>query len=558
MLFSLNCFFFFFFFFFFFSIYFYEFNIVVLYEWVLFDMNGFNLTLLLLFDWISLIFMSLVFLISGCVLFYSIGYMMGDKMFIRFFYFVFMFILSMIFFILIPDLISILIGWDGLGLISYCLVIYYQNSLSMISGLLTVLINRFGDVFLILSIGFFFNFGCWHFFLYNFFFDIDLNIFIYLILFTSFTSSAQFPFSFWLPCAMAAPTPVSSLVHSSTLVTSGIYLLIRFNIYLMNFNTYFLMYISLLTMFMSSLNALLENDLKKIIAFSTLSQLGFMFFVLSMGCLTLCFIHLLIHAIFKSLLFLCSGYFIHCFFGNQDIRFMGGLLFQCPYVSSCFFISLLCLCGFPFFSGFYSKDFILEFFYLFESSNLIFFFFLLSVFLTFMYSIRLIYYLFYCESFFFPLISFKYSLYMNLSMIFLYMFSLGFGSLLYWLFIDFIFFVDFSFKMLPLFIMFFSLFLCFNFLKNTFLLNSGYLVFFFSSMFYMNYFSSSFFLKRFFSFSMVCMNLIDNGWLEYFLTGGLISLLNWFSKNFSLFFLNSFYIYMVSFFIYIFFFLLFF
>ena len=175
--------------------------------------------------------------------------------------------------------------------------------------------------------------------------------------------------------AMAAPTPVSSLVHSSTLVTSGVYLLIRFNFYLYYFDTFFLILISLITMFISGFNACIENDLRKIIAFSTLRQLGFIFFILSFGSLTICFLHLLIHAVFKSLLFLCSGFFIHCFLGNQDIRFMGGLVIQCPYISSCFCVCFMCLCGFPFFSGFYSRDFVIELVVLRELRFIYFFFF---------------------------------------------------------------------------------------------------------------------------------------------------------------------------------------
>nr|YP_010235828.1 NADH dehydrogenase subunit 5 [Youtuus erythrus]QTD82446.1 NADH dehydrogenase subunit 5 [Youtuus erythrus] len=548
MLFSLNCFFFFFFFFFF-----YENNIIFFFEWMIFEMNGSLFTLVFLFDWISMIFMSFVFLISGSVLFYSIGYMSSDKNFVRFFYFVFMFILMMIFFIMIPDLVCILLGWDGLGLVSYCLVIYYQNNMSMYSGMITVLMNRFGDVFLILGIGLFFNFGSWHFFLYNDFYDLNSNYLIYLILFASFTSSAQFPFCFWLPSAMAAPTPVSSLVHSSTLVTSGVFLIIRFNNYLFYFNTFFLMYISLITMFISGMNAFLENDLKKIIAFSTLSQLGFMFFILSLGCLTLCFIHLLIHAIFKSLLFLCSGYFIHCFFGNQDIRYMGGLVNQCPYVSSCFFISLLCLCGFPFFSGFYSKDFVLELLYLSELSYLIFFFFIFSVVLTLIYSIRLIYYMFYSDIFFFPLLTFKYSFYMNLSMFFLYMFSLFIGSFLYWLFVDFIFFVDLFMKMLPVYMMIFLFFFFFNFLDNLYLFCNFFVCYFFGSMVYLNYFSTGFFIYRFFSFGLFYMNIVDNGWFEYFISGGLLGFLSWFYCLLMEFFNNSFYFFMIFFFFFFFF-----
>nr|QWS05454.1 NADH dehydrogenase subunit 5 [Zecheuna tonkinensis] len=536
MMFSLNIFFFFFFF-----------------EWFIFSLNSSSFTLIFLFDWISLIFMSFVFLISGCVLFYSIGYMSGDLNFIRFFFFVFMFILSMVFFIMMPDMICMLLGWDGLGLISYCLVIYYQNSVSLSSGLVTLYMNRFGDVFLIMCIGWLINFGSWHFLFYINFFDSYFFYFIYLILFASFTKSAQFPFCFWLPSAMAAPTPVSSLVHSSTLVTSGVYLLIRFNYYIFYMDTFFLMFISLITMFLSGFSACVENDLKKIIAFSTLSQLSFMFIVLSFGSLILCFIHLLIHAIFKSMLFLCSGFFIHCFFGNQDIRFMGGLSIQCPYVSSCFCISLICLCGFPFFSGFYSKDFVIELIILSETSFFFFFLFCVSIGLTMVYSFRLVYYLFFSDSFFF--------LMLDLSMIIMYIFLCFFCffflylvvHLFFGLLIDFVYGVDFYLKYLPLLIFLFFSFISFNFLAKIFFFWSFFWFYFFSSMWFLSYFSTGFFLSRFFSINSFCFYLMDFGWTEYLISNGLLGFLNWVSFYSNKIFLNSFFFYMISFFLFFFF-----
>lgn len=234
-----------------------------------------------------------------------------------------------------------------------------------------------------------------------------------------------------MPSAIAAPTPVSSLVHSSTLVTSGVYLIIRFSYFINFFDTYILMLVSLITILISGLRACVEIDLKKVVAYSTLRQLGFIFFVLSFGSVTLCFLHLLIHAIFKSLLFLCSGYFIHCFMGNQDIRYMGGLIYQCPYVSSCFFISSLCLCGFPYFSGFYSKDFVIELILLRDLNFFYFLIFIFSVSLTLVYRFRLIYYLFFSDSFFFSFISFRYCFYINISLIILFFFSLFIGSFIF-------------------------------------------------------------------------------------------------------------------------------
>lgn len=179
-----------------------------------------------------------------------------------------------------------------------------------------------------------------------------------LIILAAITKSAQIPFSAWLPAAMAAPTPVSALVHSSTLVTAGVYLIIRFNSLLgVNF---VLFYLGSLTIFMSGLGANFEMDLKKIIALSTLSQLGVIIFILSLGLSELAFFHLLTHALFKSLLFLCAGGFIHRARDSQDIRFLGVSILDTPVSSLFFVICSFSLCGFPFLAGFYSKDLILE------------------------------------------------------------------------------------------------------------------------------------------------------------------------------------------------------
>nr|UVV36469.1 NADH dehydrogenase subunit 5 [Tettigometridae sp.] len=548
MMFCLNVFLFFF-FFFMNSIY------LFFFEYVIYINNGSYFTLVFFFDWVSLLFMSFVFLISGSVLLYSVGYMSCDLNIVRFFYLVFLFILSMIFFIMMPDLICLLLGWDGLGIISYLLVIYYQNNISLYSGLITIFINRLGDVFIILSIGFFFNFGSWHFFYYVDFLDFNIFFLIYFLMFSSFTKSAQFPFSFWLPLAMAAPTPVSSLVHSSTLVTSGLYLMIRFSHYVYYYDTFFLSYISLLTMFFSSFSAVMENDLKKIIAFSTLSQLSFMFFILSFGSISLCFSHLLIHAVFKSLLFLCSGYFIHCFFGSQDIRYMGGMVVQCPFVSSCFFVSLLSLMGFPFFSGFFSSDIVIEMFVLMHMNYVYFFFFSFCLGLTFMYSLRLMYYLFYSDSYFFSFVTFKYSFYMNFSLLFLFFSSLIFGSFIFWMFYDFFFFVGGWLSMLPFYSFFFFFF--FNFLFNFFYILNFFFFYFFGLIMFLNFFSSDCFMSLFFSVSSLSFYLVDVCWLEYFIFYGLKNFFYFFSFYLDKFILNYFKIYFFSFFFFIIFFIFF-
>nr|AFQ62150.1 NADH dehydrogenase subunit 5 [Noteridae sp. MJTNT-2012] len=363
-------------------------------EWGLVSLNSVDVIMSIYLDWMSLFFMGLVTYISSMVVYYSSEYMSGDYNMVRFILLVLMFVLSMLLLIVSPNLISILLGWDGLGLVSYCLVIYYQNYKSYNAGMITILMNRVGDVMLLLSISWMFNYGGWSFIFYLDFISQDyyMGLICFLVIIAGMTKSAQIPFSSWLPAAMAAPTPVSALVHSSTLVTAGVYLLIRFSSCISGFYGGFLLFISVLTMFMSGLGANYEYDLKKIIALSTLSQLGLMMSVLSMGYYKLAFFHLLTHAVFKALLFMCAGSIIHSVGDNQDIRFMGGLVSSMPFTCLFFNISNLALCGMPFLAGFYSKDLILEVVAMSNINMLIFFLFFLSTGLTVSYSFRLVYY----------------------------------------------------------------------------------------------------------------------------------------------------------------------
>nr|YP_010282272.1 NADH dehydrogenase subunit 5 [Layahima wuzhishana]UHM24922.1 NADH dehydrogenase subunit 5 [Layahima wuzhishana] len=364
-------------------------------EWELLGLNTSSIVMTILLDWMSLIFMSFVLFISSMVIYYSDDYMHGDENLNRFIILVLMFVLSMMFLIISPNLISILLGWDGLGLVSYCLVIYYQNVKSYNAGMITALTNRVGDVALLLSIAWMLNYGSWNYIYYLEYMKNDYQMFIiaWLVVLAAMTKSAQIPFSSWLPAAMAAPTPVSALVHSSTLVTAGVYLLIRFN--LLFVDTYLsklLLLLSVLTMFMAGVGANYEFDLKKIIALSTLSQLGLMMSILSMGYADLAFFHLLTHALFKALLFMCAGSIIHNMKNTQDIRLMGGLVKMMPLTCTCFNIANLALCGMPFLAGFYSKDLILEIVSLNSVNMLIYFLYFLSTGLTVCYSMRLTYY----------------------------------------------------------------------------------------------------------------------------------------------------------------------
>jgi len=364
-------------------------------EWEVVIINSLNIVITFLFDWISLIFMSLVLFISSLVIFYSKEYIREDKTINRFIIIVLIFVISIILLIISPNLIRILLGWDGLGLVSYCLVIYFQNEKSYNAGILTALSNRIGDVAFLLAIAWILNYGSW-----NYIYYIDLikedfciKIIGILVILAAITKRAQIPFSSWLPAAIAAPTPVSALVHSSTLVTAGVYLLIRFNSLLAGNNLgSFLLLISGLTIFMAGLGANFEFDLKKIIALSTLSQLGLIIRILSIGFPKLAFFHLLTHAMFKALLFICAGAIIHNIKNSQDIRFMGGLVYHIPITVACLNTANLALCGIPFLAGFYSKDLILETVLLGNLNIFSFFLYFFSTGLTVCYSFRLVFF----------------------------------------------------------------------------------------------------------------------------------------------------------------------
>nr|YP_009937379.1 NADH dehydrogenase subunit 5 [Trigonopterus jasminae]QNT26863.1 NADH dehydrogenase subunit 5 [Trigonopterus jasminae] len=372
-------------------------NLEVLLEYELLSFNSMSIEVALIFDWASLMFTSFVFLISSLIIVYSSEYMESDKHLNRFIYLMVLFVLSMMVVILSSNLVFILLGWDGLGLVSYALVIYYQNSKSYNAGMLTALSNRVGDASILVGIAFMMELGSWS---YASILEGQNNswgVLYFLSLFivlAAMTKSAQIPFSAWLPAAMAAPTPVSSLVHSSTLVTAGVYLLFRFSSLLAQPAGEGFVYFSLLTMFMAGLGANLEFDLKKIIALSTLSQLGMMMVIFFLGEKDLAFFHLLMHALFKALLFMCAGVIIHSVGGHQDIRYMGGLVQPFPITCACFCVSSFSLCGLPFLSGFYSKDLVAEAVSMTSGSWVIYLLFFISIGLTVSYSVRLLVYVF--------------------------------------------------------------------------------------------------------------------------------------------------------------------
>nr|UCC46046.1 NADH dehydrogenase subunit 5 [Microdeuterus sp. HEM078] len=507
------------------GLYFILFNYMLFVDWESLSLNSSSLLMTLVFDWMSLIFMGCVLFISSMVVLYSSVYMSHDLYKTRFLYLVLLFILSMMLLILSPNLISILLGWDGLGLVSYCLVIYFNNWKSYNSGMLTVLTNRIGDVCILISISWFFNTGGWN-FIYYMNYNYDWYLWIVLLLIVgSFTKSAQIPFSSWLPAAMAAPTPVSALVHSSTLVTAGVYLLIRWSNFILNLDLSFFLLLSCLTMFMSGLGASFEYDLKKIIALSTLSQLGMMMSILFIGYSYLSYFHLLCHAFFKALLFLCAGLIIHVMNDSQDIRYMGYLFNYLPYTCTCFCISSLSLCGIPFLTGFYSKDFILEF-SVYSSFNLfIYILYFISVGFTACYSLRLVYYCMSGYNGLFVYRGYHEDSFMMSSMFLLTLLSVCFGSSMSWLVFSYPEFLLFSSldKMMPLFFVIMGSWLGYEFsllFYNDSLngLSSPLLISFLGSMWFMPFFSTYILSNSFMSLSKNYFNFMDHGWGEYLMS----------------------------------------
>nr|YP_010022227.1 NADH dehydrogenase subunit 5 [Fistulobalanus albicostatus]QOL12330.1 NADH dehydrogenase subunit 5 [Fistulobalanus albicostatus] len=513
------------------------------FSWVIFSWGSTDVNMIFLFDWVSVMFLSFVLFISGSVFYYSGEYMEGELNLSRFIFLLGGFVGSMGLLIFSPNLISILLGWDGLGLVSYCLVIYYQNYKSLNAGTLTVLSNRVGDVLILLGIVWMINFGDWSFvaWLGN---SESLYLTSALIVLASLTKSAQIPFSAWLPAAMAAPTPVSSLVHSSTLVTAGIYLVIRLGWVYDFWMNELLMIVSVMTMFMAGLGACFEFDLKKIIALSTLSQLGLMMYSLSLGLVKVALFHLLMHALFKALLFMSSGCIIHGFKGWQDIRMMGNMMVSLPFISSCFVISNLALSGMPFLAGFYSKDMILELSLMGEVNLLSLFLLFLSTGLTVSYTFRLIYYLVRRD---FVLsgscnLSDGWGVMMK-SCVGLTIFSVFFGSLISWLVMDVIsIIIPVFLKNLTLMVCILGTFLGFFMSQSSYSfskLKFSFAIWFSGSMWFLPYISSQPMVFAPLKLGSEIMKFGDMGWLEFLGGQGLSGYINTLSSKIQFMSMNN-------------------
>ena len=382
------------------------------YNWI--SIDGLNISIGYLIDKFSSVMLSVVLLISFVVHIYSIGYMKEEKDFKRFFSYIALFTFSMILLVMSNNLIQLFIGWEGVGLSSYLLIgFFYKKDSAIKANLKAFLINRIGDMFFIIGIVMiyalfdsfdykiiFSNVNYTNFENLDTFFSLDYIDFACLFLFIgAMAKSAQIPLHVWLPDSMEGPTPISALIHAATMVTAGIFMVARLSpLYeLANITTNFILVTGASTALLIGLIAIFENDIKKIIAYSTISQLGYMVSALGISAYSVSFFHLFTHAFFKALLFLCAGSVIMSLHHNQDITKMGGLRSKLPVTHACFLIGTLCIIGFPFTSGFFSKDLILEIM-LYENSMITFIAYtmlLLGSLVTTIYSLRLLFTVFY-------------------------------------------------------------------------------------------------------------------------------------------------------------------
>jgi len=368
-----------------------------------------------IFDSLTFIMLILVLIVSLIVHIYSSEYMEFDIHFIRFLSLLSLFTFFMFFLVTSTNFIQLFFGWEGVGLCSYLLVNFWFTRIQANkSSFKAMLVNRFGDIsllFLICLLYFFFQTTDFiiifslikYYFNYSFIiFGLNIyinNIIVILLIIAATGKSAQLFLHTWLPDAMEGPTPVSALIHAATMVTAGIFLIIRFS-FLIEYSFIGLLIIlilGVLTSFFSGLFALVQFDLKKIIAYSTCSQLGFMMIACGLSRYDIALFHLFNHGFFKALLFLSSGSIIHALNDEQDIRKMGCLIFFLPFTYLCFFLGTFALIGFPFLTGFFSKEAILTVFFFKKDIYLYILYFLtiISVMFTSIYSFRLLLYVFF-------------------------------------------------------------------------------------------------------------------------------------------------------------------
>jgi NADH-quinone oxidoreductase subunit L len=381
----------------------------LIFNWI--SSGDFHVNWSIVVDPLTSVMLVVVSLISSIIHFYSIGYMSHDPYKTRFMAYLSLFTFAMLTLVTADNFLQLFFGWEGVGLCSYLLIgFWYKKPSANSAAIKAFVVNRVGDfgfaigIFLI-----FFFYGTVNYhevfqqtplFIQKqvIFLGIEVNLItlICLLLFLgAMGKSAQIFLHTWLPDAMEGPTPVSALIHAATMVTAGVFLVVKcsplFEYSQIALNV--VATVGMMTAFFAATVALVQNDIKKIVAYSTCSQLGYMFFAAGVGAYHVAIFHLFTHAFFKALLFLGSGCVIHSFDDEQDIRSMGGVWKKIPYTYTLMVIGTLALTGFPFLSGYYSKDAIIEFAYL-KGSNIGYYAAAVGIFtalLTAIYSWRLVF-----------------------------------------------------------------------------------------------------------------------------------------------------------------------
>ena len=357
----------------------YEENIVIA-KWI--NSGSLNVNWSMLIDPLSAVMLVVVTSISSLVHIYSIGYMSHDPHKPRFMAYLSLFTFAMLMLVTSDNFVQLFFGWEGVGLCSYFLIgFWFKKESANAAAIKAFVVNRVGDFGFALGIFLiFYLFGTVNYsevfqqiptvidkkLLFLGFEIKSIDLICLLLFIGAMGKSAQILLHTWLPDAMEGPTPVSALIHAATMVTAGVFLVVRcspiyeYSPFILNLITV----VGMTTAFFAATVALVQTDIKKIIAYSTCSQLGYMFFAAGVGAYNVAMFHLFTHAFFKALLFLGSGSVIHAFKDEQDINKMGGVWKKLPYTYALMIIGTLALTGFPFLSGFYSKDAIIEFAYL--------------------------------------------------------------------------------------------------------------------------------------------------------------------------------------------------
>ena len=374
---------------------------IFLFDWI--NAGDLRIPLSFLVDPLSSIMLLIITGVGFLIHVYSIGYMHSDEGFGKYFSYLNLFIFFMLLLVLGSNYIVMFIGWEGVGLCSYLLIgFWFTNASYATAAKKAFVINRIGDLGFLLAV----------FLIYTTFGSVEFSkvfplaanllpghtpiILITLFLFIGACGkSAQLPLYTWLPDAMAGPTPVSALIHAATMVTAGVYMIARSNILfdLAPVIQHLITIVGLATAVLGALIALTQTDIKKVLAYSTVSQLGYMFIGLGVGAYDGAFFHVITHAFFKALLFLCAGSVIHAMHHEQDMRHMGGLRKKLPITFITMLIGTIAISGLPPFSGFFSKDEILA--HAFEYNKIVWAIAVFTAFLTAFYMFRMLYLTFY-------------------------------------------------------------------------------------------------------------------------------------------------------------------